>query len=273
MNGLVPHGKISEMNRRNLLTIEPERWKPPVISPTQTPGQRALHALRRFFDLQAGSGWKDLSPVLRSVDGTLLDVGCGSQPYRCLVSPNAVYRAIDTADAEAHFGYKMPDTTYYDGDIWPVVDSSVDFVLCTETLEHIPKPATFLAEASRVLRPGGKLILTVPFSARWHFIPYDYWRYTPSGLKILFEDAGFEKVEVYARGNEWTVAAYKTMALLLPLLFAPIRPNITRFLELVIGVVFIPAITVLAIIGNLSLALTKGGDDCLGYTAFAVRKY
>src|SRR5205823_816394 len=98
--------------------------------------------------------------------GTLLDVGCGAQPYRPLLSAEVVYIGLDTADAKGHFGYETPDTRYYAGDTWPVADEEADTVLCTETLEHVREPRPFLAEAYRCLRPGGSLLLTVPFAAR-----------------------------------------------------------------------------------------------------------
>jgi len=43
--------------------------------------------------------------------------------------------------------------------------------------------------------------MTVPFSARWHFIPARYWRFTPSGLNIVLSNAGFTTIEVFARGK------------------------------------------------------------------------
>ncbi len=75
--------------------------------------------------------------------GVVLDVGSGAQPYRHLLSPGATYKAIDYGGAERNFGYSMPDTTYYEGDNWPVPDGSVDVILCTETLEHVPDPSVF----------------------------------------------------------------------------------------------------------------------------------
>ena len=74
-----------------------------------------LAAVRRFFDIQAGSAWRDLSAVLPSLRGTVLDVGCGAQPFRSLVNPAATYLGIDTDAAKAHFGYEMPNTTYFSG--------------------------------------------------------------------------------------------------------------------------------------------------------------
>ena len=67
------------------------------------------------LDLQAGSIWNDLAVLLPQSQGVVLDVGCGAQPYRHLLSPGANYKAIDYAGAQHNFGYSMPDTTYYEG--------------------------------------------------------------------------------------------------------------------------------------------------------------
>lgn len=75
-------------SRRNLVHCASEQWRPPMFHPTVTGWQEFASAIRRFFDLQAGSIWNDLAVVLPKVRGTLLDVGCGAQPYRgLLLSP------------------------------------------------------------------------------------------------------------------------------------------------------------------------------------------
>jgi SAM-dependent methyltransferase len=251
--------------RRNLVEQGVENFKPPVFKPDTSARNRLENWLRRFLDLQAGSAWRDLRRELASARGRLLDIGCGAQVYRGLVPPEVVYRGIDTADAKARFGYDVPDTHYFEGDDWGVEDSSFDVALCTEVLEHIPAPADFLARACRCLRPGGRLVLTVPFAARWHFIPYDYWRYTPSSLNLLLRAAGFDDVTVLARGNPLTVACYKVMALQLAPLFGGGRPA-----KRVVAILLLPVLGVLACIANLSLA-ADWGDDCLGYTVTARR--
>lgn len=256
--------------RRNMVSSIGETWRPPLLS---SPGQGSSGLgvrIRRFLDLQLGSIWRDLACELPSVSGTVLDVGCGAQPYRPLLLPAATYLGIDTADSESHFGYRVPDTTYYSGDTWPVPNASCDLVLCTETLEHVLDPCQFLAEAVRVMRPGGRLILTVPFAARWHFIPCDYWRYTPSGLQHLLTRAGLEQIAVYARGNRLTVACYKVMALILPLLMPQSGGAVRRRMLQIVGLLLSPWLLVLAAIGNASLR-GRGGDDCLGYTVLARR--
>jgi SAM-dependent methyltransferase len=242
-----------------------EDWQPPAFRQPKTPIDRAAAAARRLLDLQAASCWNDLKPLLAEAHGDVLDVGAGAQPYRPLMPADARYRAIDVNLASEGFGYEMPDTEYYDGDVWPVADASIDVVLATETLEHVPDPAQFLAQARRVLRPGGKLILTVPFAARWHYIPHDYWRYTPSSLNNLLGEAKFGEVRVTARGDETTVAVYKLMALMLPGLFPPgggFGPK--RLLAFLL----LPLIFALAMVGQVSLR-SEGGVDCLGWTVTA----
>src|SRR5262249_49949917 len=191
--------------------------------------------------------------ALSTVRGTLLDVGCGAQPYRHLLRDDVRYLGIDTTDAKEHFGYESPEVTYFSGEIWPVPSASVDAILCTETLEHVLDPQAFLGEAHRCLRPGGRVLLTVPFAVRWHFVPYDYWRYTPSSLQHLLTRAGFENVAVYARGNPITVACYKVMALLLPLMFPEGGNLVGRLALRVLGLLTVPLLLLLALIGNLSL--------------------
>jgi len=245
-----------------------EYWQPPPFTRLGGPGSRAITAARRLFDIQASSIWNDLASELRTVSGTLLDVGCGAQPYRTLVPSDVRYIGIDTADAKDRFGYDIPDTEYFTGDRWPVDTAAVDTVLATETLEHVLEPLGFLAEAKRSLRPGGRLILTVPFAARWHYVPFDYWRFTPSGIKHLLDVSGFTDVEVYRRGNALTVACYKVIALILPLLM-PRREGIRQRLALRAGgLALSPLLAASVLVARVSL-LRDGGDDCLGYTVLA----
>lgn len=257
--------------RQNLIYRETEHWRPPIFTKDESSWLKITAAVRRFFDLQAGSVWNDLATELPKVNGTVLDVGCGAQPYRSLLPPDVKYIGIDTIDAKSKFGYEIPDTIYFSGDILPVETESVDFILCTETLEHILDPSLFLNEIYRCLRPGGRIIFTVPFAARWHFVPYDYWRFTPSGLNYLLNKAGFVNVGVYARGNQLTVACYKDMALILSLLLSQSSNPFLVWLHRLTGLIAAPLLLILTIIANFSLKM-EGGDDCLGYTILAERQ-
>lgn len=266
-----PTGSISTSpHRADVGNQRGEHWQPPPFTRLDGPASRAITSARRLFDVQASSIWNDLAGELRTVKGTLLDVGCGAQPYRTLVPAEVKYIGIDTADARDRFGYHIPDTEYFAGERWPVEDAVADTVLCTETLEHVLEPLGFLAEAKRSLRPAGRLILTVPFAARWHYVPFDYWRFTPSGLKHLLEQSGFTEIEVYRRGNALTVACYKIIALILPLLMPRKQGSLRRLALRVGGMVLSPLLATCVLVARLSLR-RDGGDDCLGYTVLARR--
>lgn len=132
-------------------------------------------------------------------------------------------------------------------------------------LEHIYQPGQFLAECRRVLKPSGDMFFTVPFQARYHYIPHDYFRYTPAALERLLREAGFQEVEVRPRGSDLTVAAYKNISVW----FRWLRSGPAGMLA---GILFAPlALPVLAW-GALSLRSSLGSpDDCLGYTVTARR--
>ena len=64
--------------------------------------------------------------------------------------------------------------------------------MCNQVLEHVFNPDEFLWEINRVLKTGGKLLLTVPFVWDEHEQPYDYARYSTFGLRALLEKQGFK---------------------------------------------------------------------------------
>jgi SAM-dependent methyltransferase len=236
------------MNRRNLALQEAEAWRPPAL--------RNPSLARRLGDLQLASIWRDLRPLLPKETGAVLDVGCGEQPYRSLLTHAKSYQGLDIAESDERFGYARPDTLFVSGYPWPVADASADLVLCTEVLEHVLEPADLLREVRRCMRPGGRLLMTVPFAARWHFVPYDYWRFTPSGITHLLHGAGFVNVRIFSRGNPLTVTAQKVLALIAPL--GGLR------------IPLIPVAAAAAAVGHWSLQ-RDWGEDCLGYTVMASR--
>ena len=261
---------MTRSKRENLAERLGDKWRPPALEPGHTRLGRALASVRRYFDLQAGSCWADVAAEANTWSGKVVDVGCGAQPYRTLLPTGMSYVGLDIRNAEEAFGYATPDVVYFDGGRWPEQTRDADVVLCTEVLEHVLDPPSMLKEAFAALKPGGRLFLTVPFAARWHFVPHDFWRYTPSSLKHLLEAAGFRNVVVCARGDALTVACYKVQALFLPFLM-PQRASAGKALALrLLACPSIPLFVALTVVGNLSLR-SSGGDDCLGYTVTADR--
>jgi SAM-dependent methyltransferase len=129
-----------------------------------------------------------LQPHLARLSGEVLDVGCGRKPYRAFV-PAARYVGLDI-DSPVTRALGAADV-FYDGRQFPFGDASFDGVLCSQVFEHVFNPEEFLGEIHRVLRPGGQLVLAVPFVWDEHEQPHDFARYSSFGLRALLERNGF----------------------------------------------------------------------------------
>jgi SAM-dependent methyltransferase len=119
----------------------------------------------------------------------LLDYGCGGSPYRELFQVGSYARAdyVDCGNLDCLISA--------DGKV-DLPDNSYDAVLSTQVLEHVFSPRAYLAEALRLLRPGGKLILTTHGIWEDHGCPYDFRRWTRDGLSKELREAGFEVKKV-----------------------------------------------------------------------------
>ena len=121
-----------------------------------------------------------LSPGAR-----VLDYGCADRPYEGLFDGADYVGADLPGNADADVEVRA------DGSI-PLPDESFDVVLSTQVLEHVADPALYLAECHRVLRTGGRLVLTTHGIFVYHPDPVDLWRWTCAGLERAVIDAGFE---------------------------------------------------------------------------------
>ena len=133
--------------------------------------------------------------------GRLLDVGCGHR------------RFAHYFDVEKYLGLEYP-TTFGAApgpvDVFgttlalPFADRSFDTVVSFETLEHVADSRTMLAELTRVVKPHGRVILSVPFLWGEHCQPHDYVRFTTFGQRLLLEGAGLRVVHQQRVGGFWT---------------------------------------------------------------------
>ncbi|MEK7168081.1 MAG: methyltransferase domain-containing protein [Patescibacteria group bacterium] len=83
---------------------------------------------------------------------------------------------------------------------FPVESGTQDFLLLNNVLEHLFGYENCILECHRILKKGGSLIGVVPFLHRVHYDPDDFFRYTESSLKRLFEKAGFSEIKIKPLG-------------------------------------------------------------------------
>jgi SAM-dependent methyltransferase len=164
-------------------------------SPWNSFGDRPLAVLGHPYFL-ARSGLRLSISVASSElpNGPLLDVGCGTLPYRRFFAQHEPYECLEI-DQPRNRG-KSHVTHLYDGHAFGLPSDHYAVVFSSQTLEHSFFPEEMLSEAFRVLRPGGRLLLAMPFFWPEHEQPYDSQRFTSFGLRARLESAGFEVLRV-----------------------------------------------------------------------------
>lgn len=127
------------------------------------------------------------------LEGKLMDFGCGSKPYYDLFSNTKEYIGVDY-NGEGHDHTTESIDVFYDGKTIPFGNNTFDSILSSEVFEHLFNLEEILMELNRVLKPGGKMLITCPFVWNLHEAPVDFARYTPYALRHLFNKYGFEVI-------------------------------------------------------------------------------
>ena len=110
--------------------------------------------------------------------GDLLDLGCGKAPLYAAYAPFvAEITCVDWAPGE------YIDQAHDLSQPLPFERERFDTIILSDVLEHMPEPDALWREMTRVLRPGGKVIMNVPFYYSVHAHPHDYYRYTNFALE------------------------------------------------------------------------------------------
>ena len=146
--------------------------------------------------------WRELNYIktknwLKKINSnaTCLDLGCGPMTNKKLFSDhnNTIFMdgaKFDNVNIVCNFENKIP-----------IKDNSIDSILLSNVLEHIFYPENLLNEINRILKPGGKCLILVPFIIKLHLEPHDYHRYTKHALKRLLELANFKKFKIEEMGS------------------------------------------------------------------------
>jgi SAM-dependent methyltransferase len=132
--------------------------------------------------------------------GRLLDLGCGKVPlfeaYRDLVTDNVCVDWANSAHKNDYLDFEHDLTEEL-----PFADAEFDTIVLSDVLEHIPEPERLCREMSRVLLPGGKLLMNVPFYYWIHEHPHDYYRYTEFALRRFMDRSGLRVLQIQAMGG------------------------------------------------------------------------
>jgi SAM-dependent methyltransferase len=136
---------------------------------------------------------KDLLELVRSVSttvrGDIFDYGCGAAPYRNFFSNCKSYVSADVNPGPQVDRVLRTDGTTEES------EESFDLIFSTQVLEHVRDPRLYLRECHRILRSGGQLLLTTHGMIEEHGAPWDFHRWTATGLQQLVESSGFRVIE------------------------------------------------------------------------------
>ncbi|MEP3050495.1 MAG: class I SAM-dependent methyltransferase [Erythrobacter sp.] len=147
----------------------------------------------RLFSGTTYALWRGSEAITeRAAQGLTLDAGSGRGGWASVIARNGERESVDIAprgDEEVTWVADLQDMPQ-------VPTARYDSVVCHQVLEHVPHPHQAIAELLRVMKPGGLAAISVPHLSRLHELPHDYTRFTPNGLKLALEDAGFEVIEL-----------------------------------------------------------------------------
>jgi SAM-dependent methyltransferase len=181
----------------------------------------------------------DLGHVCASLTGLVLDLGGERRSRRgCFRPPSR---------PDLHWLCLNLDATVQpeiqaDVQAVPCFDGCADAIVCSEVLEHVLQPNRVITECARLLKPSGRLILSMPFLVHIHADPNDYQRFTASKLTHLLTEAGLNVESVHKQGLYFTV-----LAEMFKMLVRELRPTLLRW---AVGAAILPVLRALIWLEN-----------------------
>lgn len=142
----------------------------------------------------------------------ILDVGAGTVRYKKYFS-DCTYLTQDFKSYQDPKGeFKYGEIDYIsDVAIIPVEDYSFDAVICTEVLEHIPRPDLAIREFSRILKSGGRLYITAPLGSGIHQRPHHYYGgFSPYWYNTYLGKYGFDEIDIKPKKRFFSLYAQET---------------------------------------------------------------
>jgi len=136
--------------------------------------------------------FKDLIRNSASQGFEILDAGAGEGKDKELFAGKSIdYKGVDSGVGHKNWDYS--DVINADlEDMSFIEDETFDLVLLIQVMEHLNNPRAVLKELNRVSKKGSKIYIAIPQSQSVHQVPYDFYRFTPYGVKYLLESSGYK---------------------------------------------------------------------------------
>ncbi|RJP20555.1 MAG: class I SAM-dependent methyltransferase [Candidatus Abyssobacteria bacterium SURF_5] len=194
--------KPSDLTLRKLSSVFSKLFLPIIIRPPVTKVNGRWETLVRADIIRFVDAWAS------EIHGDVLDVGGGCWDYpRTILSNRCNYLLMDCV--------KSPQVDVV-ADIHRLTDTfetaRFDFLLCFDVLEHVADPIRAARQMHAILKPRGKLLLTIPFNYYLHStvtVP-DLWRITDQGLRHVLSD--FAEVLIESKGPAQFPRSYLVVA-------------------------------------------------------------
>lgn len=184
----------------------PEKWRPTRIIRDARTGAFKTN----FKGVYSGSLYivnlqhtQYMPLITEHITGDMMDLGCGPVPYHELYAQRTTsstcvdwsgsMHGLDLLDVQVDLNASGP---------LPFPDGRFDSVLMSDMIVHITRPWLLMAEVNRVLKPGGKVVLTSPFIYWMGEYPHEYYHPSEFALRHLAENAGFEVLVMQTYGGQ-----------------------------------------------------------------------
>jgi SAM-dependent methyltransferase len=151
---------------------------------------------------------KELEPVGPYLKGRVLNAGCGERDITQLLKSWQA-ETVDNCDIQT----SIPGAFLCDLASIPKPEQSYDAILCNAVLEHVPDAEVVMMEFHRLLAPNGYVVIAVPFLQPFHPTPYDFRRFTRTGIEQMAKKTGFDVLHIwpihsFAQTAGWILWAY-----------------------------------------------------------------
>lgn len=201
-------------------------------------------------------------------DCMVLDIGSGDSDHAGRLQSGCSLYRLDYPATNRR--YRNAPDIYGDAASLPIASESMDAVLLLEVLEHLPDDHKALTEIRRVLKPGGRLYLSVPFIYPVHDAPADFRRYTVFGSRHVLATQGFTVTRELCHGNSLVTAMQLFNLSLLEIVRDVYLRN--RSAGLLAGLLFYPFCVGVNLAAWPLIHVRGTRASCLGYFVTATRE-